>query len=180
MDVFFLMEDSEEGAEIPAALLGESPCTCRHLSCPLHNYRSAGSHWCVNTPNLNWRWPNKIMIFWSAFDRQLCGSPASTHMSCVVLEYLFLLFFNIDIPHNNLLFQSYFRLLEQSCSHMASSSLVMPSAATPDSQEPFYFSFMIKNATFVFELHSLNLNIYPIFNIFHPYFFSQALQVKAK
>lgn len=178
MDVFSSMEDSEEGAEIPAALLETFPCTCRHLSCSLHTYRSTGSHWRLNTPNLNWRWPNKI-IFWSAFDRQLCGSPSSTHISCVVLEYFFLLFFNMDIPQNNLLFQSYFRLLEQSSSHMVSSSLVMTFAATPDSQEPFYFSFLIKSATFVFELHSLNLNIYPVFSICHPYFFSQALHLKA-
>lgn len=179
MDVFLWMEVSEKGAEIPAALLEAFPCKCRHLSCSLHTYRSTGSHWGLITPNLNWRWPNKI-IFWSAFDRQFCGSPASTHMSCAALEYLFLLLFNTDIPHNNLLFQSYFRLLEQSCSYMVSSSLVMLSAATPDSQEPFYFSFLIRSATFIFELHSLNLNIYPMFNIYHPYFFSQALHLEAK
>lgn len=137
-------------------------------------------------PGIHWGWPNKIMVFWSVFHRLLCGSSAYKHVSCLVpfSPSLWHICYSPQMTCNDLLFQScYFRILEQilfpAGFPLLLLCLLLP-LLIPRSHYTFFFFFLIKNVTFVLELLSVVLNIYSIFNIFHPYIFSQALHLMPK
>lgn len=82
-------------AEVPAAQPGhprELTDTCSAPSMP----RGAVVVREVSAvSNFRQVWPNGINLFWSTLFGPLSGSPACTHTSCLVPEFLFLLPFNI-------------------------------------------------------------------------------------
>lgn len=96
--------------------------------------------------------PNGITLFWSALCRLLSGSSVCTHMTCLVPESL--LYFPFATPIYNTQWFAISDLSQDSWKNSSSqlvfTSLVMPSAATPVSQEPFYFSFLIKKSPNLF------------------------------